>query len=96
MELTFPVVAPSVGSQGVASRSPNAVSTSNANLSSCRLRSTRSRRYLACTWDAARLAACLTVCLPTTTTSFIDEDSHSPTPCHASRAVITSNTSPET
>jgi hypothetical protein len=54
-----------------------------ANRSSRRSRSTRSRRYFAYTWDAASLAACLTVCLPTTTTSSIDEDSHSPMPFRA-------------
>jgi Replication-relaxation len=62
----------------VASRSPSAVSTSTASFSRRRSRWARSRRRFAKAWDAASLAACLIVCLPTTA-PLIDEDSHSPT-----------------
>ena len=47
-----------------------------------RSHSAHSRRRLACACDSASLAACLTVGLSTTTSS-IDEDSHSPTSCRA-------------
>src|SRR4029453_9417224 len=55
-----------------------AVSTSMASFSSRRSRWARSRRRFAYAWDAANLAACLIVCLPTTA-SLIDKDSHSHT-----------------